>query len=100
MFILHPSSFILRETATIPEALALAVQHHQKGHLQQAEAIYRQVLQVDPNHPDALHLLGVIAARMGRHDLAIRYIKQAIRIRPTELLSTATWPLPSRLGAS
>ena len=50
--------------ATIPEALAVAVQYHQSGNLQQAEAIYRQILQVDPNHANALHLLGVIAGRL------------------------------------
>ena len=45
--------------ATIPEALALAVQYHQSGNLQQAEAIYRQILQADPNHADAVYLVGV-----------------------------------------
>ena len=70
--------------ATISEALAVAVQYHQSGNLQQAEAIYRQVLQVDPNNVDALHLLGVIAGQMGKHDLAVEYISQAIRIRPSD----------------
>ena len=49
-----------------------------RASLQQAEAIYRQILQVDPSHADALHLLGVIAHQVGQHDLAIRYISQAI----------------------
>ncbi len=70
--------------ATIPEALAVAVQHHQKGHLQQAEAIYRQILQEAPSNADALHLLGVIARQVGKHDQAIQYINQAIRIQPSE----------------
>ena len=43
---------------TISESMALAIQHHQQGRLQAAEQIYRQVLQVDPNHAQALHLLG------------------------------------------
>jgi protein O-GlcNAc transferase len=38
--------------ATIPEALALATQHHQAGRLRDAELIYRQILAVDPNHSD------------------------------------------------
>ena len=40
--------------ATIPEALTVAMQHHQAGRLQQAEQIYRSVLQAEPNQPDAL----------------------------------------------
>jgi hypothetical protein len=35
--------------ATIPEALAIALQHHQAGRLPEAERIYRQILQADPN---------------------------------------------------
>jgi predicted O-linked N-acetylglucosamine transferase (SPINDLY family) len=69
--------------ATIPEALHLALQHHQAGRLQEAEALYRQILQVEPNHPDALHLLGVIAQQAGRHDVAVDYIGRAIGLNPT-----------------
>ena len=63
--------------ATIPEALALAVQYHQSGNLQQAEAIYRQILQVDPGNADAMHLLGVIAGQVGKHEQAVEYISRA-----------------------
>ena len=54
--------------ATIPEALAIAIQHHQAGRLQAAEQIYRQILAVEPNHADAIHLLGVIAHQAGKHE--------------------------------
>jgi predicted O-linked N-acetylglucosamine transferase (SPINDLY family) len=68
--------------ATIPEALTIALQHHQAGRLSQAEAIYRQILQVQPRHPDALHLLGVVAHQMGKHDIGADFIRQAIDLRP------------------
>ena len=61
--------------ATIPEALAVAIQHHQGGRLQAAEQIYRQILAVEPNHADAIHLLGVIASQTGKHEAAIEYIR-------------------------
>ena len=70
--------------ATIYEALAVAMHYHQSGNLQQAEAIYRQILQVDPRNGDALHFLGVIAGQMGKHGLAVEYISQAIRLRPSD----------------
>ena len=66
--------------ATISEALAIAVQHHQAGQLQAAEQIYRQILAVDPNQADALHLLGVIASQTGQHEVAVEFIRPGYRI--------------------
>jgi predicted O-linked N-acetylglucosamine transferase (SPINDLY family) len=68
--------------ATIAEALQIALQHHQAGQLQDAEALYRQILQVQPQHPDALHLLGVAVHQMGKHDIGAGYIRQAIALKP------------------
>jgi len=59
-----------------------AVALHQKGQLSQAEAIYRQLLGIDPANPDALHLLGVIAYQTGNHQAAVDMIGQAIEIKP------------------
>ena len=67
----------------IPETLALALQHHQAGRLSEAEALYRQILQAQPNHADALHLLGVIAHQVGKHEIAVQYITRAIALNPT-----------------
>jgi len=64
--------------ATISEALALAIEHHQGGRLPVAEQIYRQILQAEPNHADALHLLGVIAHQVKQHGVAVEYMGRAI----------------------
>ena len=69
-------------TATIHERLAIAVRHHQAGELPRAERIYRQILSVNPNHADALHLLGMIASQVGNQDVAIDLIRRATRIEP------------------
>jgi len=69
--------------ATIPDALALALQHHQAGRLTEAEALYRKILQAQPNHADALHLLGVMAHQAGKHEMAVEYIVRAIALQPT-----------------
>ena len=66
--------------ATLSEALAIAIQHHQAGRLQAAEQIYRQILAVEPNHADAWHLLGVVAHQVGKQDLAVQYIQRAIAL--------------------
>ena len=61
----------------IQQALDLALQHHEVGELSKAEAIYQQILQADPNQPVALHLLGVIAHQVGKHDTAVDLIMKA-----------------------
>jgi tetratricopeptide (TPR) repeat protein len=64
--------------ATISQALAIAIQHHQAGRLQAAEQIYRQILAVEPKQADAWHLLGVVANQVGKHAIAVEYIQRAI----------------------
>jgi len=56
---------------TLSESLAIALQHHQAGRLPEAEEIYRQVLQQQPNQVDALQLLGVIVYQSGQLEEAI-----------------------------
>jgi Tfp pilus assembly protein PilF len=63
---------------SIDQALQAAVEHHKAGRLQQAEVIYRQILAAQPNHPHALHFLGMIALAFGRFDLATDLIGRAI----------------------
>ncbi len=67
---------------TIPEAFSQALQHQQAGNFPQAEQLYRQILQVDPQHVKAWHFLGVLAYWAGRNDLAVEYISQALRFKP------------------
>jgi len=64
---------------TIPELLANTVDHHQAGRFQEAERGYRQILQLDPNDVNALHLLGVLCQQQGHHDRAVDYISAALR---------------------
>ncbi|CAK0769444.1 alpha-1, 2-mannosyltransferase/rhamnosyltransferase [Gammaproteobacteria bacterium] len=44
-------------------AINMALQHHQAGQLEQAEALYRQILEVIPNDFAALHMLGVVCSQ-------------------------------------
>jgi len=66
----------------LPELLQTALVHHQAGRLQQAESLYLQILQREPNDADALHLLGVIAHQVGRHEVATDLIGRAIAVNP------------------
>ena len=67
---------------TIPETLAVAVREHQAGRLDAAEQIYRQVLEIEPEQFDALHLLGLICHATGRHATAFDLLARAVRRKP------------------
>jgi protein O-GlcNAc transferase len=70
------------QAVTVPQAFQIAVQRHQAGQLAEAEALYRQILAVQPNHADAAHFLGVVAHQVGRHDAAVEWLNKAIALAP------------------
>jgi len=67
---------------SLPALGQQALQHLKSGRLQDAEHLYLQILQVDPNHPVALHFLGLIAFQTQRNAAAIDLITKAISITP------------------
>ena len=62
----------------LQQALAL----HQAGRLQEAEQLYRTMVQAQPDQFDALHMLGVIAYQTGNHRQAAELIGRALAIEP------------------
>ena len=44
--------------------------------------MYRGILNAEPRHADALHLLGVLAGQTGRKEAAVDFIRQSIAVRP------------------
>lgn len=62
----------------IAATLTLAHGHHRAGRLEQAELLYRSILEADPENPDANHLLGVLAYQAGDLDAATKLIAKAI----------------------
>ena len=68
--------------ATISEAYALALKHYQAGQFQQAEQIFRQIVQADPGQADAFNRLGGIAYERGDYARAVEHFRRAIALRP------------------
>jgi tetratricopeptide (TPR) repeat protein len=64
---------------SLAQAFEMAMGHHRAAQFAQAEAIYRSILSVQPNHPDALTLLGVLSNDLGRPHRAVELIERAIR---------------------
>ena len=75
-------------TATTPQTLPLevalrqAVAHHQAGRLQEAERLYRGILQAQPDHPDANHNLGVLAVQAKQPAAGLPHFKIALESVP------------------
>ena len=57
-----------------------AIRHHEAGRLREAERLYRAMLDAEPHHPDALHLLGVLLTQLGEYDDAVAHIQAALNV--------------------
>ena len=67
---------------SVQQLFSQALLQHQNGHLEAAQAGYEAVLQHNPNHVDAHHLLGMIWSAYGQHQQAISYFDRAIALNP------------------
>ena len=67
---------------TIEQALKQGVTLHKEGMLQDAERLYRIILQSQPKHPDANHNLGLIALSMNKLDEALILFETALKANP------------------
>jgi len=67
---------------TIDQVLLNAVELHQEGKLQDAEGLYKAILQIQPKHPDANHNLGVLAVSLNHREAALSYFKTALEVSP------------------
>jgi tetratricopeptide (TPR) repeat protein len=63
---------------TANEMLAAALEHHQASRLREAEALYREILAVEPTNVDAWHLLGILSQQTGKRDEAKSCLSRAI----------------------
>jgi tetratricopeptide (TPR) repeat protein len=68
---------------TLQQQYESGLAHYRAGRFVEAQRIYRQVLTRQPNHADALHMLGVLALDAGQLDAGIELIRRAIAICST-----------------
>ena len=69
---------------TIEQALIQAVEAQKAGKLQDAEGLYKAILQAEPKHPDANHNLGVLAVSFDKTELALPLFKLALEVKPSQ----------------
>ena len=69
---------------TIEKALQQAIEAHKLGNLQDAEDLYKAILQTQPKHPDANHNLGVLAVSVNKLEAALPLFKTALEVNPSQ----------------
>ena len=67
-----------RSTATVETWLEQGRVHQQANRLTEAEAAYRQALELSPHHAETLHLLGLVTYRQQRLPEALEYLHAAV----------------------
>jgi tetratricopeptide (TPR) repeat protein len=76
-------SYHVSSQQSITDMLAEAIRYHQSGNLVNAGSLYKKILKDDPEHADALHLLGVISYQTDNNQRAVEYIERAITKNPS-----------------
>jgi predicted TPR repeat methyltransferase len=69
-------------TVGLDEAFAIALCAHREGRYPEAAVVYRQILEVVPEHVDALHFLGVAEHQAGRTQVALTLLDRALALAP------------------
>jgi anaerobic magnesium-protoporphyrin IX monomethyl ester cyclase len=65
---------------SVAAAYSQALDHFNAKRYNEADKLCTAIIQKAPNHIDAINLLGVIAQKVNRHDLAIEQFQRAINI--------------------
>ena len=65
---------------TADQALQQGIAAHKKGKVQEAERLYRAILQSQPLPPDGNHNLGVIAVSVNQAEAALPLFKSALEV--------------------
>jgi predicted TPR repeat methyltransferase len=67
---------------TVEEAVSIAILLQKNEQFAEAEAVYREIFGVAPDHPEALHFAGVLAYQQGRSEEAIALIEKSLALVP------------------
>lgn len=67
---------------SLPQAMNLAASHLQAGRTQQAIALFRQILSIQPGHPGVLTSLGIALYQGGELQQAIVTLEEVTRSQP------------------
>ena len=67
---------------SIKELFTQAQSLHHAGRFRDAQAVYAEIIEEDPEHADALNLLGTVLAQQGRPKQAVGFMRRATQADP------------------
>jgi predicted TPR repeat methyltransferase len=67
---------------SLDEAISIAIRLQQNEQWTDADDIYRRILEVAPDNPDALHYSGVLAHQQGRSEQAVVLLQRSLELEP------------------
>ena len=68
---------------TVEDMLKKSVEAHKASQFQEADKLYKLILQEQPKHPDANHHMGILAVETGKIKESLPFFKTAIAAKPT-----------------
>lgn len=69
----------------LEDTLAQALAHHRAGRLPEAERLYRNILDAQPQHPATNYYIGVLALQLGKPEAALPHLKVALENWPSQV---------------
>lgn len=73
-----------RQELVVREKLRQAMGYHSSGQLAMADHLYREVIELDPLQPDALHWLGVLEGQAGNSGRALGFLERSVKCNPRD----------------
>lgn len=70
------------QVVTVDQATVLATEHFRQGRFAVAAELCRKAMAVCPDHPDALHILGLVERQHGNLERAVELISRSLAVLP------------------
>jgi predicted Zn-dependent protease len=70
---------------TLEQVLLQAISHHQAGRIEIAEDLYRTILEVQPQHPQANYQLGLLAVQVNQAENGLPHFAAALQAQPEQV---------------
>ncbi len=77
-----PSAKHAKQKISLDQALEMALAVHQSGNARLASEHYGAILQAAPDHPNALHYLGLASWQLGKKEIALRQLERVLELVP------------------
>ncbi|WP_170406098.1 tetratricopeptide repeat-containing sulfotransferase family protein [Ruegeria arenilitoris] len=79
------------QTISIQDAFKLAMSHYQKGELKPAATLFSEIVKAAPAHAHAHQMVGLTAFLAGQGDVAVKAMREAVRLQPNDAVFLANF---------